>query len=636
MPSRQMLLHASDEPAPESILLRAGLLTCHYVNGDLREIALGGQVQIRRIYVAVRDHNWATIPAALTEVELTRRAESFSVRYRAEHRQGEVHFAWQATLRGEADGTLSFCMDGEALASFRSNRVGLCVLHADTCAGRPCTVEHVDRTTDEGTFPLEISPHQPFLAMRAITHEAAPDARLRVTFEGDTFEMEDQRNWTDASFKTYSRPLTDPYPYVIAQGERLWQRVTVRAEGSAAPAILRADEPVRLELADAPCGHLPRLGLGVADDGAPLSARERDLLRLLRLAHLRLDLDLSSTVWPARLAQAAQEARDLGAELELALFADRSPETELRALAGQAQACGAPVARWLLFTRGARVTAEGVAPLARGILAPVAPQAQFLVGTDAYFTELNRGRPSLAGADGVCWSMNPQVHAFDDASLMETAQTQAAVVANARRLVQGGLLAATPITLRPRGNPSATGPARAIEPGELPPEMDPRQASLFGAAWTAASLKYLAEAGVTSATYYETVGWRGLIERRDGAPRSSAFPSTPGMVFPSYHPLSWLAEWAGAEVLPVVSSNPLRAVALALRLGKRQALILANLTPAPQPVSVRPLEGAIALWRLNETRLDATWAQDMRAEGALALLLWPYETIWAACPSWSK
>ena len=34
--------------------------------------------------------------------------------------------------------------------------------------------------------------------------------------EGDSWETEDHRNWTDASFKTYSRPLALPYPYKVA------------------------------------------------------------------------------------------------------------------------------------------------------------------------------------------------------------------------------------------------------------------------------------------------------------------------------------------------------------------------------------------------------------------------------------
>ncbi len=51
--------------------------------------------------------------------------------------------------------------------------------------------------------------------------------------EGDAFEMEDQRNWADASFKTYVRPLSKPRPYVIAKGAADRQRITVSVEGKA-------------------------------------------------------------------------------------------------------------------------------------------------------------------------------------------------------------------------------------------------------------------------------------------------------------------------------------------------------------------------------------------------------------------
>jgi hypothetical protein len=44
------------------------------------------------------------------------------------------------------------------------------------------------------------------------------------------FEMEDQRLWTDASFKTYVRPLAWRWPYSIGAGERLEQRVRLTFE----------------------------------------------------------------------------------------------------------------------------------------------------------------------------------------------------------------------------------------------------------------------------------------------------------------------------------------------------------------------------------------------------------------------
>mgnify|MGYP006195238293 CR=1 FL=1 len=46
------------------------------------------------------------------------------------------------------------------------------------------------------------------------------------TANGDVFEMEDQRNWTDASYKTYVRPLALPWPYTLEAGTELEQAVT--------------------------------------------------------------------------------------------------------------------------------------------------------------------------------------------------------------------------------------------------------------------------------------------------------------------------------------------------------------------------------------------------------------------------
>ncbi len=75
--------------------------------------------------------------------------------------------------------------------------------------------------------PQLVNPIQPFLHIRALTHEVLPGLKATVRMEGDTWEMEDHRNWTDASFKTYVRPLALPWPYTLKAGE------TVQAVGHA-------------------------------------------------------------------------------------------------------------------------------------------------------------------------------------------------------------------------------------------------------------------------------------------------------------------------------------------------------------------------------------------------------------------
>ena len=61
-------------------------------------------------------------------------------------------------------------------------------------------------------------PAQPFKDIRAIQHRVTAGITARCVLNGDVFEMEDQRNWSDASYKTYVRPLSLPWPYVMEQG----------------------------------------------------------------------------------------------------------------------------------------------------------------------------------------------------------------------------------------------------------------------------------------------------------------------------------------------------------------------------------------------------------------------------------
>jgi hypothetical protein len=152
-----------------------------------------------------------------------------------------------------------------------------------------------------------------------------------------------------------------------------------------------------------------------------------------------------------------------------------------------------------------------------------------------------------------------------------------------------------------RFNPVATGPEPAPVPGEPPASVDYRQPSLFAAGWLAGSINALANAGADALTYFETTGWRGVIERSDHPLRVMSFHSWPGMVFPVYHVLADIAEFRDSEVLPVASGDALRVQALALRKGGRLRVILANMTDDPIDVALSLPEGAVAtIRRLDE------------------------------------
>ncbi len=560
---------------PDSAFLR-------YVQVDEREM-------IRGVYAAVRDHNWGTVPIAVGDLTHRQDDEGFELAFTAHHRQGEIDFTWAGRIVGAADGTITYTFDGQANTSFKRNRIGFCVLHPRDATGARCRVTRVDGSQVEDRFPELISPHQPFLDMRAIEHEAAEGLWCRVVMEGETFEMEDQRNWIDASFKTYCTPLALPFPVDVSAGDRVQQKVTIEpiVDRAARPAASAptADRVVELAVDEASTHRLPRLGLELTP-GHEHTPAELERLRPLKPAHVRAELRLDAPDWRTHLEHAAQTATQLNARLELASFFSPSHDAELASLGEALRELATPLARVIVLHREHKTTPDDLARAAGEVLGE---RANCFVGTDAFFTELNREPPNVraaTGLAGVAFSTNPQVHAFDDASLIETLEAQTDVVRTARSLAAGGQVAVSPVTLKMRWNPNATAPPAPTPPGELPADVDGRQREPITAVWTLGSVKYLAEAGADSVTYYRTVGLRGVMEREAGSEVPAKWPSQPLERYPVYDALALLAGAGDAQVVRCTSDAPLRAIGLALRQGATRRLLLMNLTHQRQRVRV--------------------------------------------------
>ena len=235
-------------------------------------IKWGGREIVRRIYVAVRDRNWATITPRLCDQHTEIREDSFRISYEVEHKQGAIDFLWKGEIIGDASGAITFQMEGVARSTFLRNRIGFCVLHpGQECAGARCRVEQVDGAVTTGQFPRFIAPQAPSKDMKAIAHEWAPEMWAELRFTGDAFEMEDQRNWLDASFKTFT-PLRLPFPVEIAEGTKISQSVTLRVQGrpAAVPSSAHGAD-ITFEIKPSPALAVPKIGLGVASHGQPLT-----------------------------------------------------------------------------------------------------------------------------------------------------------------------------------------------------------------------------------------------------------------------------------------------------------------------------------------------------------------------------
>lgn len=636
---RNVLYGGSTTTRPQPVLLRAGQLTAVFEpdTGFLRYIRLGDHEVVRCIYAAVRDQNWSTIPAQLSNLKVESKGDSFRLTFDVECRQGAIDFIWKGEITGEERGRMEFRFEGEARSTFLRNRIGICLLHPMAeCAGKPCTVEKVDGTAESGVFPRYISPDQPFKQIRAVTHEVVTGVRAEVRFEGDIFEMEDQRNWTDASFKTYSTPLDLSRPVQIETGTRIRQTVTVTLIGAEQKRVLPVVQgrTPQLSIATTPVISKPGIGLGRASHGQLLTAAEIARLKRLRLSHLRVDLKLVDPQYPETLRQALAEATQLGISLHVALFLSSKAEEELAALVEELKAAGPKVSLWMIFHDPVRVTDTKLVRLAHQHLSAFGANILLAAGTNAYFVELNRQRPTSEFRAAPCYSITPQVHAFDNSTLIENLSGQAATVESAHQLWPHSTVI-SPITLRARFNPDASGSDAAQRTDQLPPEVDVRQMSLFGAGWTLGSIARLAGAGdVHSLTYFETTGWRGVMETEKGCPLPDKFPSLPGMVFPVYHVFAEIADYD--RIYPTFSSHPLQVDGLTLLDAKdRRRILVANFLGEAQEVKIKTGTCRVRIRYLDERNAEqaliepesfATQAGETQesASGKIALQLLPY------------
>lgn len=589
----------TEQPDVIGRLLRAGPLSVELDNGNLRYLKVGGVEVLRALAFLVRDENWGTYVPTLSDLVVDQRADGFSVSYRATCERGGMRLVCEAHIDGGSDGSLTFSGSATPDTDFVTCRTGFVVLHPlQGVAGQRVTVEHVDGTVQVSTFPAQVDPVQPYLSVRALTHEVAPGLNAIVRMEGDTFEMEDHRNWTDASFKTYVRPLALPWPYTLKAGETVTQRVSLRLEGRALkPRKSPRAEAIEITLGQVTGGRMPMIGLGMPAEEITAATGALELLKgvapqLLicqfdpRAQHGRCELDGYKALCAATGARC---------ELEIVVASVDAFEPELQRIGALVREAALPLEAVALCPVG---DLKGVLP---GSVRPPAPPLDALYraaraafpgirlggGMFSFFTELNRKRPPAELLDFVHNVTCPIAHAADDRSVMETLEALPYQVATARGFIGKTAYRIGPSSIGCRDNPYGQTPTP--NPDNLRvclTKSDPRQRGLFGAAWTLGYVASLATTGVDAVSLGAPTGPLGLIHRRgQGAlPYYDALADT--AVYPAYHVVAGLTRAAGAPLVAAVSSDAASVRSLAYRAPGATLLWLANMTAQVRQVQV--------------------------------------------------
>jgi len=610
-PSRAVKRCGTEQEDPKGRVLKAGALSAVLESGQLRYIRMGGIEVLRAIAFLVRDENWGTFAPVLRNLKVSQGKAGFKVSYDARCADARRAIAYKATIEADADGTLRFHARATPETDVLTNRTGFVVLHPLKGVARcPVEVEHVDGRKVRSVFPAIIDPVQPFKDIRALTHQVAPGLKATCRVDGDTFEMEDHRNWTDASFKTYVRPLALPWPYTLEKGKAFEQSVTLTFQGRLPRAKGHGGaRPVTVKVGRTHKGVMPLIGVGVPGEEAAHALDAAPLVKAAGPQLLVCEVDTRKGGIQPLIERYRRlgDATGAGVVLEVVIPGRSDPGVEIAPVATAAHAAGLRPAA-LFVTPAAHLKA--VLPGSQGPKAPAYddlykaarrhfPRTPLGGGMYSYFTELNRNRPPAHLLDYVSHTTSPIVHAADDVSVMETLEALPYVAESAKAIAKGRPYRVGPSAIAARDNPY--GAASAPNPGNgrvCLSRMDPRQRGLFGAAWT---LGYAAAfAGEVEALSFAAItGPAGLVYRKTDFIQPW-FDALAEGVFPAYHVVAGLAAGAGARHLPVASSDTARVAALAWKDRKGTTLWLANLTAGPCAVKVAGMPTGATVRTIDE------------------------------------
>lgn len=478
------------------------------IEGGVGAVLWQGTEVLRGANCLVRDANWGTHSVEKFSESRTRLANG-QVNILQNYKLNNGALSVELGLSIDPGGVLELTANITALKATMTNRAGLVVLHPIAhVAGADLKITHPDGSELQTKFPELISPGQPAKDISTLTHTIS-GIDVTIAFSGEVFEMEDQRNWSDASFKTYCRPLALPFPYDLKTGEAITQslKLTVKSASDAAqiPAIGGAQVAI-----------MPELLFALEHDWLPEKSdwptiKSTGIKGLLLRVH---SSEFETQIWTS----AAAFAENLGATIDLELVlsgGDYAAQIQVAAMRCQAANLN-PVHVIALPEIWLKSWQPGQGPSPNSLTASIEatkvafPNAKTGAGMLTNFTELNRY--PVDGGDYVTHANTAIVHAADDLSVWQTLETLPHIFASGKVIAKGRKTRLGLMCIGMRTNPY--GDAVAENPDGMNKAMagnDPRQQEVFAAAYAIGVAIKASFGGVEALALAAPVGRFGVM-----------------------------------------------------------------------------------------------------------------------------
>ncbi len=466
-----------------------GPLRASIAQAGLRNLSDGRHDVLRAVAIVIRDRAWRAPDPAQWRID-SPRAPGDALTVAGRTPVGRSAIAWRMIVQSDVD-SFKVTAHCTALGDVWTNRVGLVILlPVDRHAGARCEVVHSNGHRHRIRLPTTIAPHQPLRDIAELAVRCRDGTAWHLALAGDTFEMEDQRNWLDATFKLYTRPLSLPAPYRIRDGGTVEQTLSWRL---LSPPIAPPTSSQRRPKV----GLIPALGVATAPGRVPGAGAITGMLRESAPAFVLHRVGSSKG---SCLARAAKLAAHLRTELRLELIHPRA--AFVKGLASSSSPQVRTQVASIAVLGGDRAAAAASARF---------PHARQVGGTWADFVQLNRhGAPGFG--ERMSFTLCPTVHARDDRTLIEALAATPDVFRSATRIAMSRPIDVGPCSLFRRLVPGTGKPAvRPYAIDGTPFDVDPRQRLPIAAAWLAVTIAQAAAAGIASLCAFEAVGARGLL-----------------------------------------------------------------------------------------------------------------------------
>ncbi len=525
----------------------------------LRNVELKNMEILKMVSFLVRDKNWNNYdPKVLNSEEYKTKNDInfiFDLQYSDKLQKLIVKNKYIISER-----KLTFLSEGLFESDFWTNRIGFnLLLPLKGIIGKEVVITK-DSKKINTKFPLLISPDQPFFKFNKIEYNFNKHYDVIINFKGIDFEMEDQRNWGDASYKIYSGSLLDPFPYKINKGKKFYQEINIHFDKKNTN-IKNLDKKI-FKISENPSlkFKMPKIGIKIK------KFEEINLVKNLNFNFFyfikdfednkvnKIEQTFNMPIYLVALIDHNKDVKSVVAQIYEYINNNKICLNKLLICPKIYLNSFQPAGEWPNVPNLSKYYTEAK---------KIFPDKLIVGGMVTNFTELNRKRPEDE-FDVINFSITPIVHDASDIGVMDTPEDILYILKTLESFSNNKPIHVGPITIGMHHNPYGEKLANNSDNQRLEmAEFDPRHDSLLGISWSVAIFSQLIGKNTKYLTFDSILGHHGILAENN-------------MKRPLYFFNEILVFFENAKVVPLNFSKEI--YGLALFKNNKKYYLLTNVT----------------------------------------------------------